>query len=446
MVILGPIVVTQVALVLMNFVDTMMAGRYSPVDLAGVAIGANLWFPVFTGLSGIMVALTPIVAQLRGARRHSQIAAAVLQGVYLSLLLAVLVLVAGGLSLQPVLDRMGLEPNVYRVAYHYLVGLSWGIGPLFVYTVLRSFIDALGQTRITMIITVASLPINVFFNYVLIFGKWGFPRLGGAGAGYATAITYGLIAAFAFTVVVRAYPFAAYRVFQRLRPVDVAAWREQLRIGIPIGFSIFVEVSIFSAVALLMSQFGTKVIAANQAAFNFSELLYMLPLSMSMALTIAVGFEVGAQRLRDAAEYIRIGIGTSLAVAVVSALILLLFRDGIAALYTTDREVLRLTSAFLLYAMFFQLSDAVAAPIQGALRGYKDVNVTFILSIVSYWVIAFPLGVVLARTSSLGPFGYWIGLITGLAFGAVGLAWRLRRVQRRQAMAAAAAAAAEGAL
>src|SRR5690606_22176573 len=116
----------------------------------------------------------------------------------------------------------------------------------------------------------------------------------------------------------------------------------------------------------------------------------------------------------------RIGIGTSLAVAVVSALILLLFRDGIAALYTTDREVLRLTSAFLLYAMFFQLSDAVAAPIQGALRGYKDVNVTFILSIVSYWVIAFPLGVVLARTSSLGPFGYWIGLITGLAFGAVG--------------------------
>lgn len=431
MVILGPIVVTQVALVMMNFVDTMMAGRFSAVDLAGVAIGANLWVPVFLGLSGILVALTPIVAQLEGAQRRKEVGTAVFQGVYVALLLSLLLIVAGTFSLQPVLMRMALEPDVHRVAHDYLVGLSWGIPPLFVYTVLRSFIDALGQTRVSMLITVASLPLNVFFNYVLIFGKWGFPRLGGVGAGYATAITYGLIGIFALAVVARVRPFSSYQVFERLRPVDVAAWREQLRIGLPIGFSIFVEVSIWSAVTLLMSQFGTVVIAANQAAFNFSEMLYMFPLSISMALTIAVGFEVGAKRLRDAAEYIRIGIGTSLAAALVSALILLLFRDAVAALYTTDTDVLQLISAFLLYAIFFQLSDAVAAPIQGSLRGYKDVNVAFMLSIVSHWVIALPLGLVLARSTPLGPFGYWIGLITGLACGAAGLAWRLRRVQRQ---------------
>src|SRR5690625_675515 len=140
---------------------------------------------------------------------------------------------------------------------------------------MRSIKDALWQTRATMAITLLSFPINVFFNYALIFGKWGFPELGGVGAGYASGLTYWIIALIAAADVIRVPPFAPYRVFAGWRRPDFASWAEQLRIGLPIGFSIFFEVGIFAAVALLMSSFGTLTIAAHQAAINFGGLLYM---------------------------------------------------------------------------------------------------------------------------------------------------------------------------
>lgn len=414
----------------MNFVDTMMSGRFSHIDLAGVAIGSSIWLPVFTGISGVLLALTPIVSQHLGAHRKEKIPHAVIQGTYIALVLAAMTVVIGAFLLKPLLQSMNLETDVRQIAHDYLIALSLGIIPLFLYTLLRAFIDALGKTRTTMIITLLSLPINVFFNYVLIFGVWGFPRLGGVGAGYASALTYWLIAIFAFVVVVRHRPFRDYRVFSHFSPISISAWKEQLWLGLPIGLSIFVEVSIFSAVAILMSQFGTVVIAAHQAAINFASLLYMTPLSISMALTIAVGYEVGAQRNRDALQYTLVGVSTSLIIALMLAGGLVFFRQHVASLYTTDSDVLMYAYSFLFYAIFFQLSDAVAAPIQGALRGYKDVNVTFILSLMSYWVIGLPLGYALTHMIGIGPHGYWIGLSSGLAAGAIMLSFRLRYRQK----------------
>lgn len=430
LIILGPILVTQIALQLMTFADTVMSGRFAPVDLAGVAIGSSLWLPVHTGLGGILLAVTPIVAQHFGAGRKGEISRTVLQGVYLASALAIAVIVGGRIALPHILGGMDLEPDVHRIATDYLSGIAWGVIALFVYSVLRGFIDALGQTRATMIITLLSFPINVVFNYGLIFGQWGLPRLGGVGAGYATAITYWIVALIAAVVIVRNSPFTEYRIFNSLRKPDFSAWAEQLRIGIPIGFSIFFEVGIFAAVTLLMSNFGTVTVAANQAAMNFAGLLYMVPLSIAMTLTIVVGFEVGAKRIDDAMQYSGLGMGASLAMAFVSAAALIFFRTFIAGLYTAEPDVLRLIESFMFYVIFFQLSDAVAAPVQGVLRGFKDVNVTLVIAIISYWVIGLPLGYVLATFSTLGPYGYWIGLISGLASGAVGLALRLRHVRR----------------
>lgn len=430
-VVLGPILVTQIALSLMNFADTVMSGHYSATDLAGVAIGSNLWMPVNTGLTGILLALTPIVAQLLGAGRREPIGRSVMQGAYLAVALSALVIVAGGLALPSILQGMNLEDDVRRIAFQYLSGLAWGVLPLFIHAVLRGFMDALGQTRATMAITMLSLPVNVFFNYGLIFGRFGLPELGGIGAGYASAITYWIIALIAAVVTVRVQPFAGYRVFERWRAPDFAAWWEQLRIGIPIGFSIFFEVGIFAAVSLLIARFGTLTIAAHQAANNFSGMLYMVPLSISMTLTIVVGFEVGAGRIRDAMQYTRLGVIGSLTMAVASAAGLILFRSFVAGLYAPEPDVRLLVESFLFYVIFFQLSDAVAAPIQGVLRGFKDVNVTLIVAIVSFWGIGLPLGHALSVWTALGPYGYWIGLISGLASGAVGLVLRLRHVIRQ---------------
>ncbi|PFG13277.1 MATE family efflux transporter [Bacillus sp. es.036] len=429
-VILYPILITQVGLYSMNFVDTIMSGRAGANDLAGVAIGSSLWVPVFTGLSGILLAITPIVSHYIGAKQEERVSFSVLQGIYLSIVLSLSILVVGSFILDPILNTMDLQDNVAQIAKEYLIGLSFGIIPLFIYSVLRSFFDALGETRTTMLVTLTSLPINVFFNYVLIFGKWGFPKLGGVGAGYASAITYWFILFIALLVVIKVRPFRAYGIFKRFYSISFSTWKEQLKIGVPIGFSIFFEVSIFAAVTLLMSTYSTETIAAHQAAINFASLLYMIPLSISMALTIAIGFEVGAKRLLDAKHYSYIGIAFAVGMALFSALCLYLFNDAVASWYTSNQNVFDLIKVFLIYAIFFQLSDAVAAPIQGALRGYKDVNVTLVMSLISYWVIGLPLGFILAKYTAFGPYGYWVGLSAGLFVAAITLFLRLRHVQK----------------
>ncbi|EMT52521.1 multidrug efflux protein [Brevibacillus borstelensis AK1] len=431
-VVLLPILVTQLALFSMTFFDTVMSGKASPVDLAGVAIGSSLWTPVQAGLTGILLAVTPMVAQMAGAMRKDQVPFTVMQALYLSVVIAIGVVILGALLLGPILDGMSLETEVRHIAYYYLVAISFGIIPLFVYTVLRCYIDALGMTRVTMVITLMSLPINVALNYVMIFGYFGFPRLGGIGAGLASAITYWIIVLISLYVVHRVEPFVEYGMFSKFYRVSMAAWKELLKLGVPIGFSIFFEVSIFAAVTLLMSEYSTITIAAHQAAMNFASFIYMVPLSISMALTIVVGFEVGAERFRDARQYSYMGITTAVGMASLFAVGLYFFGEQVAGFYTNDPSVLELAQHFLMYSILFLLSDAVAAPIQGVLRGYKDVTVTFIVALVSYWVIGLPLGFALAQLTSLGAFGYWIGLITGLAAGAIFLFGRLLSLQKQK--------------
>ncbi|MFY0544047.1 MATE family efflux transporter [Brevibacillus sp. H7] len=430
--VLLPILITQLALFSMTFFDTVMSGHASPTDLAGVAIGTSLWVPIQAGLTGILMAVTPMVAQMVGAMRRDQVPFTVLQAMYLAAAIAVAVIFCGALVLDPILNNMNLETEVRDIARSFLLALSLGIVPMFVYTVIRCFIDALGWTRVTMFITLISLPINVFLNYVLIFGNFGMPRLGGVGAGYASAITYWCITLISLYVVHRVEPFAEYGIFSRFFSVSLAAWKELLTLGVPIGFSIFFEVSIFAAVTLLMSEFNTVTIAAHQAAMNFASFIYMVPLSISMALTIVVGFEVGAKRYQDARQYSYLGIGMALILATCFGIGLFFFSEQVAGFYTTDAAVLQLTQHFLLYSILFLLSDAVAAPIQGILRGYKDVKVTFIVALVSYWVIGLPLGYLFAKYTTLAAFGYWIGLISGLAAGAVFLFGRLLVLQRQK--------------
>ncbi|WP_336866218.1 MATE family efflux transporter [Peribacillus frigoritolerans] len=428
--ILIPILITQISMYAMTFFDVMMSGQYSTQDVAGVSIGSSLWTPVYTGLSGILIALTPVVSQLVGSRQSKSVSYSVMQAIYLAVALALIILIIGAFSLNPVLNAMDLEDSVHMVAHDYLIALSLGIIPLFIYNALRAFIDALGQTRISMIITLCALPVNVLFNYLLIYGKFGFPELGGVGSGYATAITYWLIALVAILVVIKINPFSTYQVFTEFFRVSWKEWKALLLIGVPIGLAIFFETSIFSAVTLLMSKYDTVTIASHQIAMNFASLLYMIPLSISMALTIVIGFEIGAARYKDAKEYSWIGISMALTMSLVLSTILFLFREPVASLYTKDHEVMMLTSHFLIYAIFFQISDALQAPIQGILRGYKDVNVTFAMSLVSYWILGLPIGYFFAKFTDMGAFGYWIGLISGLALGAIGLAARLRYIQQ----------------
>lgn len=430
--IIMPILITQVALYMITFFDILMTGRYDTSHLAGVTIGSSFWVPVYTGLAGILMALTPIIAQLIGSRQKEDVRPSVQQGLYVSVALSAIVFLLILFAVAPILEAMPLEEEVRVVAAGYLKGMSFGLLPLFAYTVLRSFFDALGATRVSMFIILLSAPINILLNYLLIYGNWGFPELGGIGAGYTSAITYWLVFFIACAFAWRRKPFVEYKLFVEWGKISFKKWKEILFIGLPIGLSIFIEISIFSAVTLLMANYSTGVISAHQIALNFTSLLYMIPLSISMGATILVGQSVGAGQLQDAKHYSYLGILFAILFSFISIAVLLTFREQIASIYTTDLDIVKLSMHFFIYAAFFQLSDAIQAPVQGALRGYKDVNITFIMAIVSYWVIGLPVGYVMATYTNLGPYGYWIGLIAGLTIGAITLTGRLRYIQKKK--------------
>jgi MATE family multidrug resistance protein len=426
--VLLPIFVTQVALNSTSFFNTVMAGHVSEWDLAGVAAGVNTFFPFFVAAMGIISGLTPTIAQLYGAGKRGKIKNIVQQGFYWALALGILFISVGWLLVPPLAKGLALEPRVEAVMLHYLLAISFGIIPVLLAAVLRNMIDAHGLTRLTMCITLVTVPMNIALNYLFMYGALGFPCLGGAGAGVGSAITWTLSLLLDSMVVCHSHIFDAYHVFQSFPRLDLQEWKKQLGVGIPIGATMFCESSVFGAVGLLMAAYGTPVMAAHQAALNFNSLVYMIPMSIGMAMTIIVGYEIGAARYDDARAYGRLGRVFSILFAGSLASILIDHRAFIAAIYTDDAAVTGTLTIFLAYAVGMQLADSINAPLQGILRGCKDVQVTFYLAAVSYWLIGLPFGWCLAHRGGLGPYGYWVGLIAGLLIGAVCLMVRLQIV------------------
>ncbi len=427
-----PILITQLGMFSMVFFNTIMSGKYNSSDLAGVAIGSSIWNPIFTGLSGILLAVSPIAAQRFGEKKGKEVASILTHGIYLALMIASLVIILGIFLLEPILTVMNLPESVHETARGYLTGLSFGIIPLFIFNVLRSFIYALGKTRVVMYILLSALPINFFLNYVLIFGYWGFPELGGAGAGYATSITYFVIAGMTALLIISQRPFSEFVGMEHFKEFSGEKAKEILKIGVPMGLSIFFETSMFAVVTILISKFNITTIAAYQSALNIVAFLYMIPMSISMAQTVLVGFEVGAGRYKDAKAYSWLGIYLSVIIAVVAGLLVVLFRYDVAGFYSNEPAVIALTGQFLIYALFFMISDAIQATALAALRGYKDVNLSFVITLIAYWLICLPVGYFLAHFTALGAPGYWIGLTAGLLAAGIFLSLRLIYIQKRR--------------
>lgn len=426
-----PILITQTAIMAMNFCDSAMSGHAGAVHLAGTAIGGNLWMPVMASLNGILLGSMPIIAHLLGRGERHNIGRVVRHTMLLATAFSLMLLVVGVLFLDRLLGTFGLEPQVHYIAKMYIAAIGVGVLPFFLSTALRALVDTSGYTGITMKIYLLALPVNAFLNYCLIFGKFGAPALGGIGAGLATGITYWL-EFFIFVWVVHKLPaFAPLRIFTDKFKFDMAQLRENLSLGVPMGMAIFMEASIFGVIAIFIAKFGTVIIAAHQAAMSFTSLLYMVPLSFSMSLTIVVGVEAGARRFGEALRYSLLGIACNITVAVLLTVFVLFDREFIAGLYTSEPVIIRQTIGFLFYAMFFQVMDATAAPIQGILRGYKDVKATFWAGLAAYWLICLPLGCYFDYYMHFGPSSYWLSLDIGLLCAVLFLGGRFWYLQRK---------------
>ncbi|MDO4177749.1 MAG: MATE family efflux transporter [Phascolarctobacterium sp.] len=425
-----PIICTQIAVMSMNFFDASMSGQAGNVDLAGAAIGGNMWMPIHTCFTGILMAAMPQVAYFLGAGENHKIQDIIRHGLFLAVCFTILVVGCCYFALPIFYLSLGLEPAVYDIAIKYSAGIGLGVLPFFCMAPLRNFVDTLGYTRLTMKIYFLALPINALLNYILIFGKFGLPRLGGVGAGIATGLTFWILFFLFAWVVTHLEPFKKYEVLgvPQLRLVKI---KEYLKLGIPMGLQIFMETSVFGVVAFFIAKFGTDAIAAHQAALNFSSLLYMFPLAFSLSLTICIGVEYGGKRFHDAYEYIKVGIGLCI---VISALYMTgeyFGRSVVARIYSSDAGVQKLITELLVYAVIWQVGDAIAAPIQGILRGYKDVNIAFVTSIIAYWGICIPVGFYLDYQLHQGMFSYWQSLDLGVLSSAILLSLRLFFLQRK---------------
>lgn len=430
----APILITQLALQSNNLLDTIMTGRYDSQELAGIAIATSLWMPILMITFGIIMAVTPFVANYYGAKNTTEIPQIVHQAFYLTGMICVVVIILLN-NAGFVIDWMKIEEDIRPVVAGYLHALSFGVPALLGYNVLKAYSDGIGITRPAMFTGILSLPVNAIMNYILIFGHFGFPALGGIGAGWATTITYYAMFLTMFLFTIRMRHYLPYHLYQSWNRFSYAKIWEIIKLGLPIGITLFVEGSIFAIITLLMNSFGSEVVAAHQIAINFASMTFMVPLSLAIGLTIVVGQSIGAKEVDDALKFVKVGLISAGGFMTMSAAVMILFAEQIVALYTKDLHVQSLAAGFLLFAALFQISDGINVSSQGALRGFKDTTISLIFNVIAYWVISLPLGYILAHTDwiipALGAKAFWISIIIGLSFSAVASVIRLAVLLRR---------------
>lgn len=255
-----PILIYQFANYSASFVDTTMTGQYNTMDLAGVSMATSIWNPFFTFLTGIVSALVPIIGHHLGRGKKEEVASDFYQFIYLALSLSVLLLGMVLFLAPPILNHIGLEAPVAAVAVRYLWFLSIGIIPLLLFSVIRSLLDSLGLTKLSMYLMLLLLPLNSGFNYLLIYGIFGLPELGGAGAGLGTSLAYWCLLAISIFILIKNKKLKEYQ-FSKIIPLDFERMKEGVRLGLPIGGTVFAEVAVFSVVGLLMAKFSSLIIA-----------------------------------------------------------------------------------------------------------------------------------------------------------------------------------------
>lgn len=430
----SPILVAQVAQIAMNFVDTVMAGQVSAVDLAAVSVASSFWLPIILLVQGIIMALTPIVSQLNGARKRDEIRPAVHQGFWLALMVTPIAMLA--LYFSPLaLQFMDVDPVMAEKTAGYLHAILWGLPAFVLFQVLRNFSEGLSHTMPTMVIGFVGLAVNIPANYIFIHGHFGMPKLGGVGCGVATAIVLWAMLLAMIAYVKLSPHFKKINLFAQLaRPNGSRIWR-LFRLGFPIAMAIFCEVTLFTVVALMLAPFGAETVASHQIALNFSSLVFMLPLSIGVGVTIRVGHSIGEGQPEQARVAARTGLMLGMAVAAGTAALTVLLREPIAGIYTDDLQVITLAATLLFFAAIYQISDSVQVVAAAALRGYKDTQAIFYITIIAYWGMGLPTGMILGLTDwvvpRMGPQGFWVGFIVGLTGAALMLGARLRFIYGR---------------
>ena len=426
-----PMALTQLIAFAVYTIDVLMIGRISPEDLAAASLGTVIYFALWMVGSGPVMAVAPLVSQALGANQNDtrDVRRSVRMALWAIFMLFPVVLVALALT-EPVALALGQDPAVSKKAGAYVLALAFGWPFALGTMVLRNFLAALEKTKIPMVLAGMATLINAGLNYLLIFGKFGFPRLELVGAGIASSLSYttGFLLFVAYIQIDKRAK--TFDLFDRFWISDWPRLREVVALGWPISLTTIFEGMLFNTAVILMGLIGIMEVAAYQISINVVALAFMLPWGLSMAGAVRIGLAKGAEN--DAA--IKRSASVTLVAATLSivaiALTIAIFPVGVAAFYLdiddpVNAEVIRLVLLFLPIAAAFMIFDAAQVAANQLLRGLKDVRWPMYLTGVSYWLIGFPVAMVLGLWTPLGSVGIWYGLTAGLMAATLLLGGRL---------------------
>lgn len=428
----SPLIVNNLSIAGMQFADAVMAGRLGAESLAAVAVGASVWFLGFTVCLGLMMSIAPITARLYGAGRLSVIGRYTRQGLWLAAVLGLTLITLVNLLVEPVLSFIGIDAEFRQVTIGYVQAIILGAPGICGFLAFRFTTEGIGVMRPIMYTSLFGLVCNVFLNYVLMYGHFGVPAFGAVGCGMASAITMWLIMFVLGSILYSSPIYKPLQIFMRVSPLRLPVLREIVKLGMPIGITITAEAGLFSVVSILVGTRGADITAAHQIALNFAATMFMIPLAFSSAITVRIGHALGAGYPAAARFAGLSGISMCVLFMSCSATFLLLFRDAVVRLYTSDTSVQAIAISLLLMAAVFQIADGVQIGAAGALRGYKDTKMPMVINMFAYWALGFPLAYLAAITFRAPPSYIWAGFVLGLSAAAIMLTLRLLRISKKE--------------
>ena len=427
-----PIFGSQLSYALMGTTDTIIAGRASANDLAGLAVGTAFSNTIWFFFTGIIFAVTPIVAQLYGAKKFLEIGQKLREILWvaagLGLLMAFIFF-----NMDIIINLLPIKSSITSITIDYLKAVSIGWFFVTIFTCLRCYSEGMTYTKPVFYIAFSGMLLNIPLDLIFVYGWFGAPKLGGVGCGIATTIVSFLMMVSILVYISFSKNYKRTKPFSKFSKPSLDTTKEVLKLGLPIGLGIFIELSMFSGAAIILSVLGEIVVASHSVAINIASLFFMVPLAIGLASSTRVGNLIGEKNPFQAKTAATSTIILCITGALINSIIILSFGSFIVGLYTTELPVLELAVSLILFAAIFQLPDGIQMGALGSLRGYKDTFIPMILLMISYWIFAMPIGYYLTNFGfgdPLGAKGMWFGMIIGLTIFSFLSIFRLRWIMK----------------